>query len=193
MTKTGTGTSAIPTTTTTTTIQLTPAQLQHLNELKGELALEKQTATPAQLPALEQQQRARLTVFYEQCRRANADANSNNNNNSSTALTTTIATGMMMLSDQQLDGAGGASQDSNSPAFQAQLQAALQDFWSASLQQVCALRNQTEQDFKTHNDLPLARIKRIMKSDEGVFVCVCVCSCVLRRSKSWGQLLDVLF
>lgn len=27
---------------------------------------------------------------------------------------------------------------------------------------------QTEQDFKTHNDLPLARIKRIMKSDEDV-------------------------
>ena len=26
----------------------------------------------------------------------------------------------------------------------------------------------TEQDFKTHNDLPLARIKRIMKSDEDV-------------------------
>lgn len=26
----------------------------------------------------------------------------------------------------------------------------------------------TEQDFKNHNDLPLARIKRIMKSDEDV-------------------------
>jgi nuclear transcription factor Y gamma len=26
----------------------------------------------------------------------------------------------------------------------------------------------SEQDFKTHNDLPLARIKRIMKSDEDV-------------------------
>ena len=27
---------------------------------------------------------------------------------------------------------------------------------------------ETEQDFKNHNDLPLARIKRIMKSDEDV-------------------------
>jgi len=27
---------------------------------------------------------------------------------------------------------------------------------------------QSEQDFKNHNDLPLARIKRIMKSDEDV-------------------------
>lgn len=60
------------------------------------------------------------------------------------------------------------SQDSNSPAFQAQLRAALTEFWSASLQQVRQLRNQTEQDFKNHNDLPLARIKRIMKSDEDV-------------------------
>ena len=31
-----------------------------------------------------------------------------------------------------------------------------------------ALEVGTEQDFKNHNDLPLARIKRIMKSDEDV-------------------------
>lgn len=30
------------------------------------------------------------------------------------------------------------------------------------------VKPQTEQDFKNHNDLPLARIKRIMKSDEDV-------------------------
>ena len=37
------------------------------------------------------------------------------------------------------------------------------------MQQVGNLKSsQTEQDFKNHNDLPLARIKRIMKSDEDV-------------------------
>ena len=61
-----------------------------------------------------------------------------------------------------------ASHDSNSPAFQQQLKDALQEFWTQASQQIQNLQNQTEQDFKTHNDLPLARIKRIMKSDEDV-------------------------
>jgi nuclear transcription factor Y, gamma len=61
-----------------------------------------------------------------------------------------------------------ASQDSNSPAFQQQLSSALQEFWATASAQIHNLSNQTEQDFKTHNDLPLARIKRIMKSDEDV-------------------------
>jgi nuclear transcription factor Y, gamma len=61
-----------------------------------------------------------------------------------------------------------ATHDSNSPVFQQQLQSALQEFWTQASQQIHNLQNQTEQDFKTHNDLPLARIKRIMKSDEDV-------------------------
>ena len=61
-----------------------------------------------------------------------------------------------------------ASHDSNSPAFQQQLKDALQEFWTQASLQIQNLQNQTEQDFKTHNDLPLARIKRIMKSDEDV-------------------------
>jgi nuclear transcription factor Y, gamma len=61
-----------------------------------------------------------------------------------------------------------ASHDSNSPEFQKQLQSSLQEFWTHAAQQIQNLQNQTEQDFKTHNDLPLARIKRIMKSDEDV-------------------------
>ena len=43
----------------------------------------------------------------------------------------------------------------------------LDDFWEKHLKE---LDNQasTDKDFKNHNDLPLARIKRIMKSDEDV-------------------------
>jgi histone H3/H4 len=57
---------------------------------------------------------------------------------------------------------------SSSPQFLAQLNGSLDQFWKEQLQSVHELKEQTEQDFKTHNDLPLARIKRIMKSDEDV-------------------------
>ena len=50
----------------------------------------------------------------------------------------------------------------------ASLNGALTTFWKEQLEVVNAMGEQTEQDFKTHNDLPLARIKRIMKSDEDV-------------------------
>jgi nuclear transcription factor Y gamma len=57
---------------------------------------------------------------------------------------------------------------SSSPLFLATLNTSLTQFWKDQLQSVQELTEQTEQDFKTHNDLPLARIKRIMKSDEDV-------------------------
>lgn len=44
----------------------------------------------------------------------------------------------------------------------------LQHFWQTQNKEMEALEVGTEQDFKNHNDLPLARIKRIMKSDEDV-------------------------
>jgi nuclear transcription factor Y gamma len=57
---------------------------------------------------------------------------------------------------------------SSSPQFLATLNTSLTQFWKDQLHSVQELTEQTEQDFKTHNDLPLARIKRIMKSDEDV-------------------------
>jgi nuclear transcription factor Y, gamma len=87
------------------------------------------------------------------------------------ATSTSMATSNPMLLDhnnhnQMMD--LSASHDSNSPVFQQQLKDSLQEFWTQASQQIQNLQNQTEQDFKTHNDLPLARIKRIMKSDEDV-------------------------
>mmetsp|Transcript_28269 Transcript_28269/g.40252 ORF Transcript_28269/g.40252 Transcript_28269/m.40252 type:complete len:135 (-) Transcript_28269:39-443(-) len=41
-------------------------------------------------------------------------------------------------------------------------------FWKRQRIEMDDLPVGTEQDFKNHNDLPLARIKRIMKSDEDV-------------------------
>jgi nuclear transcription factor Y, gamma len=58
--------------------------------------------------------------------------------------------------------------NSNSPQFLAQLNGSLNQFWQQAYTEIQALQNQTEHDFKNHNDLPLARIKRIMKSDEDV-------------------------
>jgi len=44
----------------------------------------------------------------------------------------------------------------------------LEKFWREQNQEMEHLSIDNEQAFKTHNDLPLARIKRIMKSDEDV-------------------------
>lgn len=64
--------------------------------------------------------------------------------------------------------ASAPAPSSSSPQFLAQLHGSLDKFWKRQLNSVHELKDQTEQDFKNHNDLPLARIKRIMKSDEDV-------------------------
>ena len=74
--------------------------------------------------------------------------------------------GVVMTADGLVPQAPAPS--SSSPQFLAQLNGSLDKFWKDQLQSVQELKDQTEQDFKTHNDLPLARIKRIMKSDEDV-------------------------
>ncbi|DAZ93066.1 TPA: hypothetical protein N0F65_008860, partial [Lagenidium giganteum] len=51
---------------------------------------------------------------------------------------------------------------------QLQMEQQLKSFWAKQLQEMEQLEVGSEQDFKNHNDLPLARIKRIMKSDEDV-------------------------
>jgi CCAAT-binding factor, subunit C len=69
------------------------------------------------------------------------------------------------------EGEGGVVASATSPAFLEKLTGTLNRFWMGQLQQMRDLGTavpQTEHDFKNHNDLPLARIKRIMKSDEDV-------------------------
>ena len=66
---------------------------------------------------------------------------------------------------------GGTVTSATSPAFLEKLSNSLNHFWTDQLHQMRNLGTtvpQTEQNFKNHNDLPLARIKRIMKSDEDV-------------------------
>ena len=48
------------------------------------------------------------------------------------------------------------------------LRRALAEFWAEQKREMDVLSITSEQEFKNHNDLPLARIKRIMKSDEDV-------------------------
>jgi nuclear transcription factor Y, gamma len=48
------------------------------------------------------------------------------------------------------------------------LNAMLDRYWQIQNAAMDELNINTEQEFKNHNDLPLARIKRIMKSDEDV-------------------------
>lgn len=66
---------------------------------------------------------------------------------------------------------GGVVMDPTSEEFLSKLNGALTEFWTDQLDEMKKLgtdKVETEQDFKNHNDLPLARIKRIMKSDEDV-------------------------
>eukprot|EP00986_Skeletonema_menzelii_P019819 scaffold29272_cov154-Skeletonema_menzelii.AAC.2 len=66
---------------------------------------------------------------------------------------------------------GGVVMDPTSEEFLSKLNEALTEFWTDQLDEMKKLgtdKVETEQDFKNHNDLPLARIKRIMKSDEDV-------------------------
>ena len=91
------------------------------------------------------------------------------------AVTPAADTGMLVSSvavdstaPSFLDSDGIPQPSATSPQFLAQLNGSLNQFWQESLQEIQNLQDQTEQDFKNHNDLPLARIKRIMKSDEDV-------------------------
>lgn len=81
----------------------------------------------------------------------------------SSALVTTSVTSM------DTDNGDNPAPSATSPQFLAKLHATLSQFWTEQFHLVQQLPPaSTEQDFKTHNDLPLARIKRIMKSDEDV-------------------------
>ena len=69
------------------------------------------------------------------------------------------------------EGEVGQMLDPKSKEFLSNLDDSLATFWTSQLKDMHDLvtyKQQSEQDFKTHNDLPLARIKRIMKSDEDV-------------------------
>jgi histone H3/H4 len=68
-------------------------------------------------------------------------------------------------------GAGGGADDCDkvdSALHGVQMKAMLREFWRAQEAEIDDLEVGAESDYKTHNDLPLARIKRIMKSDEDV-------------------------
>ena len=53
-------------------------------------------------------------------------------------------------------------------SYRVRLADEMKHFWEQVHVDMNAVNIKTEQEFKTHNDLPLARIKRIMKSDEDV-------------------------
>jgi hypothetical protein len=73
----------------------------------------------------------------------------------------------------------------------------LERFWETQNQEMELLHISSEQEFKNHNDLPLARIKRIMKSDEDVrmisaeapvlFAKACEIFVLELSIRSWGE------
>lgn len=69
-----------------------------------------------------------------------------------------------VLDEHELEG----THDISEVEFNRMLDDALERYWAQQAKEVDILDIKTEQEFKNHNDLPLARIKRIMKSDEDV-------------------------
>ena len=68
-----------------------------------------------------------------------------------------------ILREQDFEG-----RDVSDVEYEHMLTTALHKYWNQQAHEVDVLDIKTEQEFKNHNDLPLARIKRIMKSDEDV-------------------------
>lgn len=72
------------------------------------------------------------------------------------------------LTADDLDDGGMGGPELTDDMISQRLKDALEVFWRGQVAEMEVLEIGTEQDFKNHNDLPLARIKRIMKSDEDV-------------------------
>ena len=66
------------------------------------------------------------------------------------------------------DGQHFQNSEIDSTSHMQQMKQQLRLFWMEQQAEMERLEVGSEQDFKNHNDLPLARIKRIMKSDEDV-------------------------
>ncbi|KAG7387596.1 hypothetical protein PHYPSEUDO_013990 [Phytophthora pseudosyringae] len=69
---------------------------------------------------------------------------------------------------KQMEGQVVELTEAEQAQHQLQMEQQLKSFWAKQLLEMEQLEVGSEQDFKNHNDLPLARIKRIMKSDEDV-------------------------
>ena len=176
---------------------LTPAQLQqqqqlttrHEQEIKA--MKERQAADPSdaeknkkELEALERTHKEQVEELHATFRKQNAAAeyagvkvatvpNPTATPGTSTAAASIppdVATPAPHTSTAlALPGAEGEiTPSATSPQFLAKLDGILNNFWSNQLQLIQQMPPSIEQDFKNHNDLPLARIKRIMKSDEDV-------------------------
>jgi histone H3/H4 len=171
---------------------LTPQQLQQQEDLKKQQASDRSkkvgpAATASELAVLDQQHEKQMADLHTAFRKQNAAAvyagvapqtvlpnpvlaaGSSHNNNRMVTSNSNDHHGMHAVnSSSDVLMAGVPQPSSNSPQFLQQLNTSLNQFWQDSLDQIQRLQDQTEQDFKNHNDLPLARIKRIMKSDEDV-------------------------
>jgi histone H3/H4 len=173
---------------------LTPAQLQQQQQLTARHQQEKQAAAskPDEMAALERSHKEQVEQLHATFRKQNAAAEYAgvkvatvpNPASSSTVVATAAAApspllsttpsttlptggGILTLSEGEIIGATPPS--ATCPQFLAKLNTTLNSFWTNQLQLVQQMPpSAQEQDFKTHNDLPLARIKRIMKSDEDV-------------------------
>lgn len=150
--------------------KLTPAQESQLKTLKEKQEREKGAAADADKARVAATHKSQLEELQATFRKQNAPAPK-----PAPAPAPAVAAAVVMQPTAPsaaltatMEDPGEPAPSATSPQFLAKLQATLNTFWAEQHQAVQQLPPSTEQDFKTHNDLPLARIKRIMKSDEDV-------------------------
>lgn len=153
----------------TSTAGLTPTQLEQHQELKRQHATETASVRPEKAEELEathtKQVQEQLTRFRAENATTTPAAAAAADAAAPHPPVPSPYTSQALMSTTQ------SQQQQNtmsSPQFLAQLQRRLDAFWQDAFRSINSLQGQTEHDFKNHNDLPLARIKRIMKSDEDV-------------------------
>ena len=158
---------------------LTPTQLQQQQALTARQDREKEAmkqrhTTPSiveqqkkgENAALENAHKQQVQELHKTFRKQNAAAEYAGVKVSTVPNPTSSSEAIVTVAN--LDSNAEPVVSATSPQFLAKLNGALNGFWAEQFQQVQVLPPSTEQDFKNHNDLPLARIKRIMKSDEDV-------------------------
>jgi len=159
---------------------LTPTQVQQQQALTARQEREKEAmkqrhTTPTiaehqkkgENAALENAHKQQIQELHKTFRKQNAAADYAGAK-ALTAPNPTSSTSDAIVAVTSVDSNAEPVVSATSPQFLAKLNGALNGFWTEQFQSVQVLPPSTEQDFKNHNDLPLARIKRIMKSDEDV-------------------------
>ena len=148
------------------------AQDEHMIKVRAQRPAIKEVSIEETQKVLLQNTIQQFQGFHNQMKILHDQFDAQNKPNSAAAIAARAAQANSAsqngLLKSEFSNAESAPVEIDPAQHEAHLQTLLADFWSKQDTEMEDLVIGTEQDFKNHNDLPLARIKRIMKSDEDV-------------------------